>query len=434
MKRNLLLFSILVALLTLTYLIQEKGAEKEYITSLTRDRIFTGKIEQIKLPHVTAQKTDDQWKMGQQLLSHNLFRQIEKRLTELKVIKTIEGDPDSYFADPFHFEVNGEQYRLGELSLDQQSFYLAQGDKVMLAIIEGDSLELTRDEKEIAGIKYREFKSLLNKPLNELLENQLFRYYPNLPLDLVAIDADGLPEYSLDLKDNATRPLPIPGVRVHDDLRKKFLTLITQMTIKQQVDFKSLNPTHKVSSIRLQAEHKVTWELHLKAKGSADVYLLDPQGERAWLMVGGTLRAFFATVQDYWDKKVIPPDQFKNFSRLSAKIIQGDQAAEVTILNQEPLKFEIKSYKLQPEAMNKILMLIFNLGHHDQASRVSLLTPTDRRQMLNENLIRLVVMDQELMLWPKGAEVVVANLTQGFKAHFLGAQENFPHDFKDVLK
>jgi hypothetical protein len=43
-------------------------------------------------------------------------------------------------------------------------------------------------------------------------------------------------------------------------------------------------------------------------------------------------------------------------------------------------------------------------------------------------------MNQELLIWRKTEELIVANLTQGFKAHFTLLDEKFRGRFEDVLK
>jgi hypothetical protein len=434
MKRNLLLFIALIILLSITYFVQERPARREYIASLTRDKVITTEIQQLKLPQVEARKTNGQWRSPERLLSHNTFRQIEKWLGELKKIKSIEGDPESFFKQPFNFEVNGTTYILGQLALDQQSFYLARDKEIMLAIIEGESHEIATDEKEMAASKYLELKKLLSSSLDELTEKQLFRYYPQLPLASVAIDSDGLPGYELRLDSNQTVPPPIAGVSVHDDLKNKLMSLLTQITLREEVSYTDAIKGVKMASMAHAGEGAVMWELRLPKKGSASVHLIDHSLQRAWLMVGGTLRAFFVTVQDYWDKKVIPAAEFKSFSRLPVRLVQGELVAELVVVNQQPLKFEAAGFSVQTQAMMELFNIIFNLGQLDQADRVSPLTSTDRQQLLNQNLLQLEVMGQQLILWPKPSELIVANLTQGLKLHFLGERENFNAQFKDVLK
>ena len=184
----------------------------------------------------------------------------------------------------------------------------------------------------------------------------------------------------------------------------------------------------------LKGEEAVTWELWLKDSKSADAYILDSAQKKAFLMIGGTLRVFFIQVQDYWDKKVIPAKNFVNFSKTNATFIQGSKEAVVTIINRQPLGFDVKGYKVDHAKMEFLIQFIFNLDSKDQAERVSQLSKSERQQILSEEHLRIEILDQELLLWRKAEELIVVNLTQGFKAHFNLVDENFNGKFEDVLK
>lgn len=435
MKKNLILFGVLLVLLVATYFFQEKRAEREYVESQTRDRVITQEITHLKLPSVDAVKKNGSWWSGDVLLSHNTFKQIEKKLSEVSKVKDITGEWSSYFPHPFQFEVNHEQWTIGDLSLDKQAFYIAVGKKIMLAEIVGESTHLTQDETEIASIKLNELVTALSKPMKDLKENQLFRFFPNLPFGQVVIQAEGSLPFELDFIKNETQPTPFPGINVHKDLKGKFHSLLTQMTLKEEVDFKTLKKFKQMGSMKfIDPKNTVVWELWLKDDKSADAFIVDPVAKRAFLMVGGTLRAFFIRVQDYWDKKVIPPEDFRSFTRTDAEFVQGDKSAKVTILNREPLAFEVKGYKVEQIRMEQLVHFIFNLGPQDQADRISNLSKTERQQVLSENNLRIEVMGQDLVLWRKAQELIVVNLTQGFKAHFNLLDENFHGTFEDVLK
>jgi hypothetical protein len=84
--------------------------------------------------------------------------------------------------------------------------------------------------------------------------------------------------------------------------------------------------------------------------------------------------------------------------------------------------------------MEQLIQLIFNLGPKDQADRVSPLSASEKKQVLSEEHLRIEAMGQELLLWRKAEELIVVNLTQGFKAHFTVLDENFRGTFEDVLK
>lgn len=435
MKKNLSLFGILVLLLGLTYFFQEKRAEKEYQSMMAEGRLFKDAIIHLKIPGANAEKKNNSWYEGDQLLSYNSFKIIEKKLSEIKQIKAIQGEWKNFFPNPFTFEVNHVPWTIGDLSLDKQAFYIGSQDKIYLAIIEGESMELTQNEDEIASIKLNELVSTLSKPKQELKENQFFRYYTDLPMEKVVVSVEGSLPFELDFEKNETSPPPIAGIKVHKDLRGKFHSLLTQALLLEVIPYDEKLKVSSLGKIEFMAQNKkVTWELWLNRKGSADAFILDSSLKKAFKMSGGTLKIFFVTVQDYWDKKIIPQEEFESFSKLNIKLVQGKRSADVVLLNKEPMSFEAKGFKVDQLKMEELIQFLFNLGPKDQADRVSQLAKTEKQMLLSGEHLRIEIMNQEIILWRKQEELIVVNLTQGFKAHFALLNESFRGTFEDMLK
>jgi len=105
------------------------------------------------------------------------------------------------------------------------------------------------------------------------------------------------------------------------------------------------------------------------------------------------------------------------------------------VINREPLEYSTASnFKIDKMKMEMLVQIVLNLGPREQSDRVSLLSSSEKKQLLSDDFLRLEVMDQELILWRKASELIVANVTQGFKAHFFIYDENFRGTFQDVLK
>lgn len=436
MKKNLTLLGILAALLIGTYYFQEVKTRQNYEEALTKDQLIAAdKILQLSFGDVSAVKKDGQWWAGEQLLSHNVLKQIESKIAQIRKIKAVTGEKKNYFSHALNFKVNNEDWALGDMTLDRQGFYLSRGADTMVAVIEGASGELTDDEAKLSQIKYDDLTKALSYSLKDLAETQLFRFYPHLPFGKVTIEAEGRPGYELNLLENKTLPPPIQGIEVHDKLLEKFNSLVTQITLKKEVPYsESLKGSKIGQMVFSKGEDKVVWELWLPSAKSADSYILDNKNKKAFLMVGGTLRVFFIQVLDYWDKKVIPPSKFEHFTRLKTTFIQGEKSAVVEIINREPLGFESPKFKVDDLKMNILFQYVFNLSEKDQADRISQLSKSERKEVLSGDHLRLEVLGQELVFWRKTQELIVVNLTQGFKAHFLVADETFRATFEDVLK
>lgn len=433
MKKNLALFGILIALLGVTYFFQEKKAEQKFEENLIRNKLYPSELTQLTISGIPANKMNGQWLHGEELLSHNLFSQIEDQIQQIKKVKDVTGELKDFFSSKIELSVNNDTLLIGDLALDRQGFYVSQNGKIMLAILEGTNHELTEDVKDIQATKLNELKIVLMKTPKELEETQLFRFYPDLPMERITVKVPGSLPFELDFKNNMTTPPPFPGITVHEKLPQKFFSLLSQVTLKEEAPYGPLG--EKLGEITFMKEGKgVMWELFMKNKKSADAVVVDPVRKKAWLMVGGTLRVFFIQLQDYWDKKNIPPSSFKSFDRESMTFSQGRQRTIVTLVNKEPLGFESITHKVDGEKMTELLSYALNLGPLDQAMRVSLLSSAEKKQILSEDHLLVEMFGQELIFWPKAEEIIIANLTQGYKAHYPRADISGGFRFKDVLK
>jgi hypothetical protein len=433
MKKNVALFGILIALLGVTYFFQEKKAEQKFEENLVRDKLYPGEITQLTISGVMAKKENGQWKSGERLLSHNLFRQIEDQVKQIKKMKEVRGEMKDFFTTRTELSVNNDTILVGDLALDRQGFYVSQNGKMMLAILEGTNHELTEDVKDVQATKLNELKVVLMKAPKDLEETQLFRFYPDLPMERITIKVPGSLPFELDLKNNTTTPPPFSGITVHDKLPQKFVSLLSQVTLKEEIPLGTFGA--KLGEITFIKDGKaVMWELFMKNNTSADAVLVDPVRKKSWLMIGGTLRIFFIQLQDYWDKKNIPPFEFKNFERESMTFTQGKVRTIVTLVNKEPLSFESSHYKVDEEKMTELVSYALNLGPLDQATRVSLLSNSEKKQVLSEDHLKVEMFGQELVFWPKAEEIIIVNLTQGYKSHFARADISGGFRFKDVLK
>src|SRR5690606_24012736 len=106
-------------------------------------------------------------------------------------------------------------------------------DKIFLGFVDGGNTRLTQHEEELPRIKRDELISLISKSYNELVENQLFRYFPELPMARALIQVEGYLDFELDFINNRTLPPPVKGVEVHAELKEKFRSLLTQLTIRK---------------------------------------------------------------------------------------------------------------------------------------------------------------------------------------------------------
>lgn len=433
MKKNLVLFGILIALLGVTYFFQEKKSEQKFEENLTKDKLYTGPVTKLTISGRSAENVNGQWMSGDELLSHNTFNLVVEKIHHLKKLKSVTGEKKDFFSQPVEFSVNGDQLVLGDLSFDRQGFYLSRNGEMMLAVLEGGSKDVVAEGDDLEAKKFEVFRQLLTKNPAEFKENQLFRYYPDLPFDQITVKVPDVLPFELDFVNNTTTPPPFPGISVHEKLREKFLSLLTQVTLKEEIPDGKFGI--KMGEITFTGKGKaVMWELYTRNKKTADAVITDPVRKKAWLMIGGTLKVFFIQLQDYWDKKNIPPQFFKSFDREPITFTEGSLRTIVNIVNREPLEFESTGFKVNKEKMLELVSYTLNLGPLDQASRVSLLSNSEKKQILNETHLRAEIFGQELLYWVKKEELIIVNLSQGYKCHFPRQSDSGGFHFRDVLE
>lgn len=433
MKNNLILFGILVVLISGTYFLQEKKDRQLFNHAIESEIILKEPVTQIQWDNFVINKTSNKWMYGDKLLSANHFGRIEKGLKNLKKIKDIQGDISKVLPNSVKLKINGHQFSFGQLTLQKDGFYLAQDNKIYIATFDEEILHSENENPEEK--KLTDFLNLFPHDIEALVEKQFFRYYVDLEFDQAQILTEGAQPYKIDFSSNKTIPSPIHGIEEHENLKAKFLSLFTQMMIKNELEYPKNKLFKKMSDLNFSNKGKdqLNFELWLKSNSNADAIILDPKNKKAYEMIGGSLRTFFIQVQDYWDKKVIPPASFKSFEELDVTLFEGNKEAKFKILNREPLQFK-SSLRLNEEEVRVLFTYIFNLGEKDQADRVSQVSTMDREIIQKENLLRVLIFGQDLYILKKREELIITNLTQGFKAHFGMVDEKFPVHLKDMIR
>ena len=307
--------------------------------------------------------------------------------------------------------------------------------EIFLCVIDGESQQLTSNSSEIASIKYDELKRLLNLDINQLKEDKILHFLPDLKMSKAVFSADGAPTFEINFVDNMTNPKPLSGIEVHAELMDKFITSFNQMSAIDDLIYKDVKPFKKLSMIEVffpdQSFKLELWQLN---KSSADAVIICPEFAKAWRVSGRFLKIFFVHVQDFWDKKVIPSKAFNPQKEIKLSLFEQNKQTDVFVKNTNPFQFHSSMGKLNQQKWDFFIQYIFNLGQKDQADRISIFTPSEKDIFLKQNILNIKVFGQHLLIWRRSQELIVANLTQGFKAHYVFLEENFSARFDDMLK
>jgi len=436
MKINALLFLVLVSLLTFTYFFQEKKIWTKYAEENEVGKLVDFPIQKISLPNIKAEKKAAKWFNGEQLLSHQLFEKLEERLLQIKLIKILDQIDQKVLDGSLSFKINDHLFKLGEISIDKESFYVYRDGKIFLGKIDGASAGVSLSEADIEEDKLEELKSLMSMPSESYAENHLIRYYENFFPEKVLLHRDGAEAYELNFANNSTSPLPLKGIEVHKDIKSKFMSHLNQIQIKKEFTLNELKKFKRLAVINFrQKNSKLTlWEIWQKNRESADAILIDPDKKKAFMINGQSLKLFFLNVQDYWDKKIIPSDKFKNFENLKFELSQNEKNEKLEVFNREPLVFKASTSKMNQEHLGELLHLLFNLGPFDQADRISQLTSSERGQFLDRIFLKIKIMGQNLICFLKNGELIAVNLDLGIKFHFYRNPQNIKCDLKDMVE
>lgn len=418
MKNNLLLFIIFVILLGGTYVWIERP-DREWWKKHDETYRLREMAEQAHSFGVQGKKwkwVNNKWVSGNDLMSLSVWPKWKRIFSNLKVEREIILPPgmkkENYLGEGFPITLNDVSYVIGEKTIDGKGIYVLEvnSDKIFQMSLFPTDLFIMLDEVKT--------KSAL-----DMVEKRVFAYLSDVNFTKVSFETPGILSFELDLHKKETNPKPIPGVLLHPHLDQKFWHEMELLQFTEQIKPDKNLLYQRMASLGFILDDKkvLNIELHRIGPSNADAVVFIPEKNLMFRIKGNTAKVFFDQVQDYWDRKVIPRDVFKAFTEMRVQFVLGDKEATVNVINQEPLSFGSSQpeIKLKEDKLQNLFSVLFNLGQYDEASRVSILTKSERQQFQNESHIRMNVFGQDLMLIRKTNELIVVNFTQGFKAHFI---------------
>ena len=418
MKSNLKLLIVLILLLTGTYIWIERP-DRMWWKQHDETYRLRDLAEEAQSFGVFGKKwalKDNQWTHGKEILSLSIWPKWKRIFTNLKLEREIIMPPgmtkENYLGEGFPVTINDHSFIFGERSVDGKSIYILdlESNKILqMSLLPSDLFQMLDEVKA---------KSEL-----EMIERRVFAYFSDIPFTKVVFETPGILSFELDLEAKTTSPRPIPGILIHPHIDQKFWHEIDLMQFTAQIEPDMGLLYQKMASLSLLDKDKkvLTFELHRVGPQNADAVVYVPEKKKMFKVQGNTAKVFFDQVQDYWDRKIIPRDVFKSFTEMRVQFVLGEREATVNVINQEPLSFGSTQpeIKVKEDKLQNLFAILFNLGQYDEASRVSILTKSEKQQFQNEPHIRMNVFGQDLMLIRKTNELVVVNFTQGFKAHFI---------------
>jgi|GEM_PF-6049790 len=419
MKQNVQLFFLLIGLLAFTYYFQEIRPEKLKKESQAQISILKKTPESLVFNNIKFNKNvDGQWISGDELMSQNKLNQVIQLLMSLERVNEKKIISDIDFSDSLTLRVDDQLLEIGDLTIERESFYVKFRGDIILARFAGERDEILQEGESLQQKLKLRLKSLVDLDVVGLRENQLFRFFKNWEIQSLSLNQQERKPFSLNLKTKKLIPAPYDGLELHEDLDKKILSLLTQIQVKEFIKDFSFKETEKIAqaTLTLMGEQRTFLILRMKEGKSADVYLQHLESNRVWKVIGGTLKLFFISEQDLWNKKNMP--HLTSFHQDKIELKNKTKRFSIKIFNREPFLFEPEFGKLDSTKIDLLTRLVLNLKPFEEAERVSRLLRSDEQYLETQNFTIFSFQDQSFTIWTKPSETIVCDKQRKLKFHY----------------
>ncbi len=414
MKKNLILLSILTALLTFTYWFEEIGGTKRLTKEKQEKALFQnknlGSLTEINFPKFgLILKNGKYFTKGQNYPGDK--RKIDKIISvfsAMEVVSVIEKEkirtprkhffPQEDLMFSFKFERGELIYRLGAKLEYSQDFYIEviYGDqKNLLVVRDGSPQYGVYQEKSLerSSQKYDRLKFILALREKDLFDTHPFKNF-QLKLDKVLVENFRNKKFLINFSKRETEPHTFSGLSYKTGLFEEMATKLNGLyAINIHFGVKDSDLSLLQSTIYLPQKVQLFKKLKdregyfLKVESDNDIYELSQKDS--------TL--FFSNVQDFWNKEILKE---KDYHVATTFIFRGRPNIPVKIKESRP--FEVQSYdapfNLNQDAFKKIFSLLLN-----SAERVSEVDPDLKGKKsifdikVNDLLFKILKVGNELL-------------------------------------
>jgi hypothetical protein len=179
MKKNLLLFAMLVSLLGLTWILTESGAfsSKPRLEELLDDALKNP--QKIELPFAELYVKDDVWLTGAgEVARAEVLDEWHKSMEAIHIARVIPKPPvkKDFFTQEIRFTIDEQVFEFGDMAPSNDCFYLGipgDPDVYVVDLYDMGSLAVADDEKVLLQAKYQRLRDLLLYPEDRWREERL---------------------------------------------------------------------------------------------------------------------------------------------------------------------------------------------------------------------------------------------------------------------
>jgi len=431
MKKNAILFFILISLLTFTYLFQEKGLWSKKLKSQTtflemseldsisfKDGIINFKptpmIENLKFP-----------------ADLNALDRFLKMLQSIVIKKEIHIDDNTYknYFSPDAHRIKVRKNNLAELEFilgepvpgTEEFYWLEKKDNVSTVFIASFEEALRNGESQYynPGDKYKHLTQMLDLssetfflpiifPEGDLSQFASITFFPK---ELTPFDIPLNTEMQQKIKPEFSLNWNVERIEIF----KQGLSKLKATSLVRKLDNAETILGMTLTTVNHQ---KANFKIY-KAKDSETSFFLEKDESPLWFSLGvGVQDLFFIPKEDFWLKKL----PFEN------KISKSFDLA----LKQSKKTLTVNYSSNSSPGLLPLFDLVFSKSPWSQADRISPLRKNDPLFLMNP--LELNINGLNLFLTHKNDEIILINKTDGYVLHYYLTNERAHHKIKFNLE
>lgn len=390
MKKNLLLVSILSALILFAYLWEQKGIKKDVLTKEKVQKIFdvdTKSLVELTIKNTKVINTNGAWIIGE--LNYpadiNKINFIIKTLSGISSISRIDdkSDTEQFFVHQDHsFRVKNFEgeigFRLGDISPVTGYFYIEKfenGKKELFLAKDTNAYDgIYKDDLEAEFRKYLAFKNIITMKPMQLISQNLIPSLKIVDVTKVEIDNKANRWFQVDFLQEKTKPSILKSLK-YKNLYKVIGQLWNKVKVTKIVALGKNIVSEQMSKIIFTTKNtNFVITLFGKFNGATGYFAVLDGEDKVFVIDEGSKDFFFANVQKFWHKAIDYQTDFSKIKKFVFKL--GDRKNKYQFKVEDIEKFEAKTddpllESVKSYNVNMLFNLVLNLVEFKEAKYVT---------------------------------------------------------------
>tara|TARA_R110000868_G_scaffold304021_4_gene564522 strand:+ start:6246 stop:7580 length:1335 start_codon:yes stop_codon:yes gene_type:complete len=373
MKRNLILFVVLTALLTITWLINEKGGDDHRHELAKAEMVFDPKTEggllSLSFEQTTLYLNGDKFFVGEKRIPANPFKveELFSTLDSLAAVRKLSEEEtrslDMNLAFPkdrtidinFRTSKGITLFQIGApIETSPGKFYAMLGNQVLI-VHDRKPLLMAYAKEDEADIKYKRLQAIFSIPPDFFYDTRLFK--DELAITAASFDNPKAKPYSVDFLKQQTRPLTYPSIAYDQREMKAWLQTLLKLEAGSIIPDYNPKLLKKLrAQIKLKSKDGKSVELSLfsgygSLKGDFVISSLSPY---LFELADNQAGLFFQNLQDFWSLSLNLPSE-----KLPLIFSAGANTISATLVSGKIFEVEVADENLSPK--RQFLAVLYNL-------------------------------------------------------------------------